>query len=209
MAHSGAQRAVLKISALKLGSVVALSGCFLAMLGDGAVWAQEIVDDRPGAQPMISPDTGNSQPKTDSAPVPNSADVEAALAARDRQASQRLRLAVGDRVFFAPDSSELGSKAGLAIFGQANWLVGTGSKAVIVGHADDGGSAQDNLVIGLRRAEAVQQRLIRDGVPPDRLRVVSAGKTQPIAICDEPYCRVHNRRAVTVIVRRFAPVAAP
>lgn len=189
--------------------LVALSIGIFAVLGGADCEAQALVDEQAG-ESTLSGDEPEARPTpADLAALPQLADLDAALQLRDPQASQRLRLAVGDRVFFAPDSSELGTKAGLALFGQAHWLVGTGSKAVIVGHGDDGGSAEANLAIGLLRAEAVRNRLIENGVPADRLRVVSAGRSQRIATCEEAYCRVHNRRAVIVIVRGFAQASAP
>ncbi len=190
-------------------AIVALSVGLLSVLGGARSEAQAIDEDRPGASVLHGDETETRPSASDLAALPQLADLDAALALRDSQASQRLRLSVGDRVFFAPDSTDLGTKAGLALFGQAHWLVGTGSKAVIVGHGDDGGSSEANLAIGLRRAVAVRNRLIDNGVPADRLRVVSAGRSQRIATCEEAYCRVHNRRAVIVIVRGFAQASAP
>ena len=193
---------------LKLG-LAALSIGIFVVLGGSHCEAQGLIDGGSGDSSLSGDEPETRPSPADLAALPQLADLDAALKLRDPQASQRMRLAVGDRVFFASDSSELGSKAGLALFGQAHWLVGTGSRAVIVGHGDDGDSAAANFAIGLRRAEAVRNRLIENGVPADRLRVVSAGRSQRIATCEEAYCRVHNRRAVTVVVRGFAQAGAP
>lgn len=119
----------------------------------------------------------------------------------DRSASQRLRLDVGDRVFFAPGSSALGLRARAALARQAQWLKGTSHDAVIVGHADDGGSDSSNRRIALRRAEAVRNRLIDEGVPASRLHHLGQGRQERIAVCGGPACEAQNRRAVTIVLQ--------
>ncbi|MEQ8825845.1 MAG: OmpA family protein [Filomicrobium sp.] len=126
-----------------------------------------------------------------------------ALTSYDSGQTQRFRLTVGDRVFFAQSSADLGLRAGLALEAQAKWLIATGSKAVVVGHADDGGSTSQDRTLGQQRAAAVRQRLIDNGVPPQRLQVLSVGNTQPVAVCPDTICRIHNRRVETVIVKRL------
>ncbi|MCB2134433.1 MAG: OmpA family protein, partial [Rhodobacteraceae bacterium] len=56
-----------------------------------------------------------------------------------------------------------------------------------------------NLALGARRASAVQNYLISQGVSATRLRTVSYGKERPLAVCSDEACYSQNRRAVTVI----------
>lgn len=107
---------------------------------------------------------------------------------------------VGDRVLFAVDQSNLGSDAQVTLDGQAQWLMTNSDyTAIIEGHADEQGTREYNLALGARRANAVQEYLIQQGVSPSRLKVVSYGKERPIEICSQEACYAKNRRAVTVI----------
>ena len=105
----------------------------------------------------------------------------------------------GDRVFFAEGSAELGTRARAALDAQAAWLRAHPSIAVTVeGHADDWGSARDNLEISQKRAAAVRERLIAGGVPAERIVTVAFGRTRRAADCAAPMCNAQNRRSITV-----------
>ena len=120
----------------------------------------------------------------------------------DRSATQRLRLDVGDRVFFAPGSTALGLRARAALARQAQWLKAAGQSAVIVGHADDGGSDGNNRRIAIGRARAVRDRLVDEGVPASLLHYLGKGRKERIAVCGGSACEAQNRRAVTVVLRQ-------
>lgn len=108
--------------------------------------------------------------------------------------------AVGDRVLFEVDQSNLTPTATATLDGQAQWLMrNTDYNAVIEGHADEQGTREYNLALGARRANSVLEYLTSQGVAPNRLRVVSYGKERPLEICSEESCYAKNRRAVTVI----------
>src|SRR5204863_313903 len=62
------------------------------------------------------------------------------------------------------------------------------------------GSEQYNLKLSLRRATAVKQYLVKDGVPDTRLSVRGFGKTQPVASNDTADGRAQNRRVELKIV---------
>ena len=55
------------------------------------------------------------------------------------------------------------------------------------------------VALGARRASAVQDFLISQGVAPNRMRTVSYGKERPIEVCSDEACYQQNRRAVTVL----------
>lgn len=108
--------------------------------------------------------------------------------------------AVGDRVFFAVDQSTLSAEARDTLSGQARWLnTNRDYRIVIEGHADEQGTREYNLALGARRANAVQEFLISQGVSANRMRTVSYGKERPIEICSNEACYSRNRRAVTVL----------
>ncbi len=107
---------------------------------------------------------------------------------------------LGDRVFFAVDQSNLSDQARQTLAGQAQWLTQNGSYAIIVeGHADEQGTREYNLALGARRASAVQNFLISQGVAANRMRTVSYGKERPVEVCSTEDCYGRNRRAVTVL----------
>jgi peptidoglycan-associated lipoprotein len=107
---------------------------------------------------------------------------------------------VGDRVLFPVDQSTLTEEARGVLAGQAGWLQTNSDYAIIIeGHADEQGTREYNLALGARRAAAVQNYLVSQGVPSNRMRTISYGKERPIEICSEEACYAKNRRAVTVL----------
>lgn len=107
---------------------------------------------------------------------------------------------VGDRVLFAVDQSTLSPEARTVLAAQAQWLLqNAGYAAIIEGHADEQGTREYNLALGARRAAAVQNFLISQGVPANRLRTISYGKERPLEVCSTEACYSQNRRAVTVL----------
>ena len=108
---------------------------------------------------------------------------------------------VGDRVFFATDSSTLTSEARAVLDKQAEWLRRNPSRSVTIeGHADERGTREYNLGLGARRANAVKSYLSSLGIASGRLKTVSYGKERPVALCSKPRCWSKNRRSVSVLV---------
>lgn len=107
---------------------------------------------------------------------------------------------VGDRILFAVDQSTLSSEAQAVVAAQARWLLANPEfTALIEGHADEQGTREYNLALGARRAAAVREYLVSQGVPDARLRTISYGKERPLQICSTEACYSQNRRSVTVI----------
>ncbi|GIX13986.1 MAG: peptidoglycan-associated lipoprotein [Paracoccaceae bacterium] len=136
-------------------------------------------------------------PDDRTAPVATPAPGTAAIPA---DSVQYFNTIIGDRVFFAFDSSALDAIAQDTLRRQAEWLIANPAvTAVIEGHADERGTRDYNLALGARRANAVFQFLVGQGVEPTRLRTVSYGKERPEALCSNESCWSQNRRAVTVL----------
>ncbi len=107
---------------------------------------------------------------------------------------------IGDRVLFEVDTSTLTAAGQATLRGQAGWLqTNSDYLAVIEGHADEQGTREYNLALGARRANAVREFLISQGVSAARVRTVSYGKERPLAVCSDESCYAQNRRAVTII----------
>jgi peptidoglycan-associated lipoprotein len=107
---------------------------------------------------------------------------------------------VGDRVFFAFDSSVLSSDAQGTLEKQAAWLKQYGNVNVTVeGHCDERGTREYNLALGERRAAAAKKYLIGLGVDAKRISTISYGKERPAVIGSDESAWAQNRRAVTVV----------
>jgi peptidoglycan-associated lipoprotein len=120
--------------------------------------------------------------------------------ASDPRSPAYFQQTVGDRVLFVIDTFNLTPEGQRTLDGQVQWLLTNRDyNAVIEGHADEQGTREYNLALGARRANSVQEYLIGQGVPANRLRTVSYGKERPIEICSNEACYSQNRRAVTVI----------
>ncbi len=120
--------------------------------------------------------------------------------ANDPASSAYFQQAVGDRVLFQVDQSNLTPEGQATLDGQAAWLMtNMNYQAVIEGHADEQGTREYNLALGARRANAAREYLISRGVPAARLTTISYGKERPIEICSNEACYSKNRRAVTVL----------
>ena len=119
---------------------------------------------------------------------------------QNEASAEYFKSSIGDRVLFPVDESTLTEVGRLTLRAQANWLRANPGFAVLIeGHADEQGTREYNLALGARRASAVQQFLIAEGVTPARLKTVTFGKERPIAICSDEGCYSQNRRAVTVV----------
>lgn len=112
---------------------------------------------------------------------------------------------IGDRILFPVDQSTLTAEAQVTVAAQADWLKQNPEfTAIVEGHADEQGTRDYNLGLGVRRANAVHEYLISRGVEAGRLRAVSFGKERPLEICSQEACYEKNRRAVTVLTAGVA-----
>jgi OOP family OmpA-OmpF porin len=72
-------------------------------------------------------------------------------------------------------------------------------KVVVEGHTDSVGSDAYNLKLSQRRAKAVADYLVSEGVASSRVRVEGFGKSKPIADNKTAEGRAKNRRAEVVV----------
>lgn len=106
---------------------------------------------------------------------------------------------VGDRVFFALDSSELSSTAQDTLAKQAAWLKAYPAVNITVeGHCDERGTREYNLALGERRANAAKNYLVSQGISAGRVSTISYGKEKPVALGSNEEAWAQNRRGVSV-----------
>jgi peptidoglycan-associated lipoprotein len=68
-------------------------------------------------------------------------------------------------------------------------------KFTVEGNCDDRGSEEYNLALGDRRANAVKEFLVKQGVPAASINTVSYGEERPVCRDDSENCFQQNRRA--------------
>ena len=113
---------------------------------------------------------------------------------------QEFQTAVGDRVFFQMDQVTLTDEGKDTLRKQANWLNQYAEVQIqIDGHADERGTREYNLSLSARRATAVRNFLMSEGISGSRISSIAYGKERPASLCDAEECWSQNRRAVTVI----------
>ena len=145
---------------------------------------------------------------SDEQPVPAEimvAKTEPADAARRRveemQQEQLATAAAGlEDVFFGFDNWQISNEGKQTLMVNAEWLKANDNKTVMIeGHCDERGTLAYNLVLGEKRAKAVQKYLIELGVSPDRLKIVSYGKERPFCKEHDELCYQQNRRGHIVL----------
>jgi OOP family OmpA-OmpF porin len=97
-----------------------------------------------------------------------------------------------DRSTLRPDAIRILDDAVMKL--QANPTL----NVTIEGHTDSVGTAEYNLSLGERRANAVRDYLLNRGIAASRLRTVSYGEERPIADNNTDAGRAQNRRASIV-----------
>lgn len=107
---------------------------------------------------------------------------------------------VGDRVFFAYDQSSLSSEARATLDRQAAWLQRYPQVTIqMAGNCDERGTAEYNLALGQRRANAARDYLVAHGVSSSRITTISYGKERPVAVGSDEQAYAQNRNATTSV----------
>lgn len=67
-------------------------------------------------------------------------------------------------------------------------------KVLLEGNTDERGTREYNLALGQRRADAVKDYLVAQGVSPAQISTVSYGEERPVALGHNPAAWAKNRR---------------
>lgn len=95
---------------------------------------------------------------------------------------QRMLVAASgsDSVYFSPRGYTINANAVATLSAQARWLAANPMVTIrLEGHGDPRDTRDYALAIGNRRASAVRDFLVLQGVAPNRINVVSWGKERP------------------------------
>jgi len=107
---------------------------------------------------------------------------------------------VGDRIFFDFDQSAVRPDGRDTLDRQAAWLAKYPSVNVqVAGNTDERGTAEYNLALGQRRANAAANYLRAKGVSSARMTTVSYGKERPTALGSNEQAWAQNRNAITSV----------
>src|SRR5262249_19108990 len=99
-------------------------------------------------------------------------------------------------VFFDYDRAEIRGDMIATLQADATWLKSNPNVRFIVeGHCDERGSEEYNLGLGDRRANAVKEFLISQGVAANRINIISYGEERPFCRDQSETCYEMNRRA--------------
>jgi peptidoglycan-associated lipoprotein len=99
-------------------------------------------------------------------------------------------------VYYEYDKSEIKPDGAKLVDAHAQYLRQHPEiKVKVEGNADERGSAEYNLALGQRRADAVMKRMTILGVPADRIETVSFGKEKPKATGHDEQSWSENRRS--------------
>ena len=106
-----------------------------------------------------------------------------------------------DTVYFAGNGHGINAAGQATLVAQARWLLANPAiRARIEGHADERTPRDYALAIGERRAAAVRDFLVLQGVPSAQLTIISWGKERPAVEGSSEMALALNRRSKTVLM---------
>lgn len=115
-----------------------------------------------------------------------------ALAAIEAEIQEEMQ---ANPILFAPQSAELDPSSDVVLQSIAERLIELPEITVeVIGHTDDLGPDDENLVLSQQRADAVKARLIELGVEESRLNARGEGEQFPLVPNDSAENRELNRR---------------
>jgi len=103
------------------------------------------------------------------------------------------------KIYFDFDKSEIKSEYKATLTAHVSYMLANPSvKVAIEGHCDERGTREYNLALGERRAHAVKQFLVLQGVAKDQVTTVTFGEERPDVAGHDESAWKFNRRAVFV-----------
>jgi len=105
--------------------------------------------------------------------------------------------------FFETDKADLRDDTREVLAANAAWLKSHPSvKVTIEGHCDERNTAEYNLALGWRRANAAKDYMVSLGVIADNVATISYGEEKPFTAGHDEVAWSQNRRAHFVVTAR-------
>jgi peptidoglycan-associated lipoprotein len=140
-------------------------------------------DSTPAATPpSASASSGSADRGTASSMTPSGTNVSTGAAPRVHE------------VFFPFDSSTLSPDAQGVVRQNATFAQPRSAHVRLEGNADERGSREYNLALGQRRAEAVREAMVLNGLRADTVEAISNGEERPRCTDRTEDCYAENRR---------------
>lgn len=98
-------------------------------------------------------------------------------------------------VYFAFDKFDVTSKMREIVKNNASALSEYSGKFKVEGNCDEWGTDEYNYALGLKRANAVKDALVAEGISADAVALVSMGESNPVCSDKNAECWAKNRRA--------------
>jgi peptidoglycan-associated lipoprotein len=117
-----------------------------------------------------------------------------AEAMAEQKALEDKAKAMGSVFYFAFDSSALTDEARMSIDAHIAAMMGNDHSIRLEGHTDERGTREYNLALGERRANAVRDYMVANGVPSYRIETISYGEENPVAFGSGESNWQQNRR---------------
>ena len=106
-------------------------------------------------------------------------------------------------VYFDFNSAGLSNDTKDALNNNAQFLkTNVAVKVQVEGHTDERGGVQFNLSLGEKRAKAVREYLVGQGIQASRIATISLGKEKPVSFGHDEESWSKNRRANFVVTAK-------
>jgi peptidoglycan-associated lipoprotein len=158
----------------------------------------------PPPAPAPAPVTPPAPPPVAAAPEPAPAPPPPTAAPAPRPAPPKEFMANDNvkLIYFDFDKADIRPGDAKILDANAAWLKSNDYLVLIEGHCDERGTNEYNLALGERRAKAAMNYLVAQGVPANRITVISYGEERPTCTEHAESCWAKNRRAAPLVKER-------
>jgi peptidoglycan-associated lipoprotein len=165
--------------------------------------------------------TANCKPKAKTAPPPPPAKEQPKVEKVDEAPAVKKPEMTEEEIFMSKSLEEINLAAPLKIIyfdydrftirddakpvleANSAWLNKFSSaKILIEGHCDERGTEEYNLALGEKRAQSTMDYLVSLGISPQRVKIISYGKSQPLDSGHTEMSWQKNRRAQFLIIEK-------
>jgi len=161
---------------------------------------------KPKVKPVPPPPQVQEQPKVEKVeptPVvtkPSLSEEDVFMSKSLEQINREKPLAM---INFNFDKYDIRDDAKTILEANAAWLKKwKNTKILIEGHCDERGTEDYNLALGEKRAKSAYDYLVSLGIPADRMKTISYGKSQPLDMGKDDAAWARNRRDQFLIIEK-------